>query len=775
MADMRQLSNSYQDPGAETSSVEAVAPISPEFPSQVYQSGLPSHGSDALSSDKDEIESGGVGYHYLEEHCSYEDQLQSQHLNINETWDYFLLEHITSDHRTGCNSSWASSADEILQVPPIREEVPFDQVACLQPVSLTDELLSPRHIRLLELYTRTSADSTGESLHVRERTRILCKAYQASLDDLTTTGQPLFAAASYVCGDQTPVQQITCGGDIIEIPQNAYDVLCHLRFRNRPRLIWIDYLCIRQDDAREKSHQVGMLHAIYAQAHVVSWLGTAHGIDLQNVTFYLTLFARLWTDEVRMPESGPTISHVLQRVMGRLEKYLESQTEKRPLRYSLSEIASIFAAEYFTRVWIFQEIILGKTNVCQFGDQLYSLAVLTAAAQVLGRCGTRQPTTLNPECIKIDVENIERVVCSHLQPALHGRWHQTSRSRPHDVEVVTELNLGSCLDPRDYIYGVASLFLESDLYGIDYALSESEVFADFTAHCLSSDQDIGVLNQDRLAMESACAYWDPRPGLPSWCPDWSIAGGGNGVLFEESGFDWQASGDRKFVYSRPSRVTLAPKGLVVSRLKLCSNSILNRLDGGELWFEHSKRLRAFFESQGLKVDNGTRDIIFRIFERMFKPEDLKDLEGLGWDEVSYETRLFVDQVHPSDLVALLVPVYLATADPELFEVMELGIDPRLPSKDHSSIRDVISNLIAHYGHGIRLFVTEDGMQGAGYPGVRSGDLVCIIYGSDVPQILRQVDTEDDDHYILVGACNVDGLMYGEGLEMGLTEREFILV
>lgn len=183
-----------------------------------------------------------------------------RHLNIDETWDYFLLEHLTSDHRTSCNSSWASCADEILQTPPIREEIPFDQVSCLQPVGLTDELLSLRHIKLLELYPRTSTDLSSERLCVRERTRLLCKAYQASLDDLTTTGQPLFAAASYVCGDLTPAQQITCGGDIIEIPQNAYDVLCNLRFRNRPRLIWIDYLCIKQDDAREKSHQVSMLH-----------------------------------------------------------------------------------------------------------------------------------------------------------------------------------------------------------------------------------------------------------------------------------------------------------------------------------------------------------------------------------------------------------------------------------------------------------------------------------------------------------------------------------
>jgi hypothetical protein len=190
------------------------------------------------------------------------------------------------------------------------------------------------------------------------------------------------------------------------------------------------------------------------------------------------------------------------------------------------------------------------------------------------------------------------------------------------------------------------------------------------------------------------------------------------------------------------------------------------------WFEHSVSLRAFFELQGLQIDSGAKDTIIRIFERVLHP---KTLRTWIWGDISHELRLLLDQVHLDDLVALLAPVYLAALDPELFRVMGLEIDARLPLGEYHRIRSRFHQMLGLYGLGTRLFVTDDGMQGAGYPGVRSGDLVCIIYGSNVPQVLCQVDADDHDRYILVGACIVDGLMYGEGLEMGLIEREFILV
>ena len=774
---MHGLGDSDSSPDREASAAEAVSQGSPGLLLQACRSRTQSPESVTSSTSSIEADSEISGGD--EQDCFYLDHLVSRHLHIDEDRDYFLQEHLSSCRLNPCRPLSASAADEIVQAAPIREEIPFDQIHCLQPVNLRDELLGPRHIRLLKLYPMISTTLPSTTRDGRECPQLRCEAYQACLDDLTTNGRPLFAAASYVCGDQTPARRILCGSNGVDIPQNACDVLSHLRFKHRPRLIWIDHLCIRQDDDREKSHQVGMLHTIYAQAHVVSWLGMGREIDLQSLSFYLFLSARLWIDEVRENKRNLTAGELGFKARGRLETFLDSQAKVLPHRYSLQALASIFSTEYFNRVWIVQEIILGKTNIFQLGNELYPLAVLAAAADVLQWLDTTQPTATNPECIFIDAENIEQVSFYHLVPALHNCWRQIGDWQLHDVDVVTSLNRGCCLDPRDHIYGVASLFQDSDGYEFDYTLSEAEVFADFTVHCLMRYQTINLLNQDRPAMESISARSDLRVDLPSWCPDWSVAGGGNDVLFEEHGFSWQASGRDEMVSSRPSRTTLALKGLVVSTLKLCSDSIINYLgssDDGELrgpWFDHSEKLRAFFEFQGLQIDHAAKTTIFRIFERILPPDHLK--HG-SWDKgTSLALCPLLDQVQPSDLVALLAPVYLAAVDPELFRVLRLEIDARLPLEDYPHIRYFLGQMISRYGKGSRLFVAENNMQGAGYPGVRQGDLVCIVYGSDVPQILRRTDGDDGEHYILVGACNVDGLMYGEGLEMGLAEREFILV
>jgi hypothetical protein len=295
-----------------------------------------------------------------------------------------------------------------------------------------------------------------------------------------------------------------------------------------------------------------------------------------------------------------------------------------------------------------------------------------------------------------------------------------------------------------------------------------------------NDQSLYALDQGRPSAKSISAPRDLRSDLPSWCPDWSVAGRESDEPFHGDGDGWRASVTKKFVCTRPSRTTLALKGLVVSRLNLCSDSIMRQVGNPKSpdchpisympWHDRSENLRAFLKLQGLEIDHGAMGAILKIFQRMTPPELIS---RVCEEHAPRNLRSLLCQAHPNDLVALLVPVFLIQADPELFRMTRLEIDARIPPEDYYEICYMFRYILNDYGAGTRLFVTENGMQGAGYPGVREGDLVCIIHGRNAPQILRQVNA--DDHYILVGACNVDGLMYGEGFEMGLTEREFILV
>lgn len=716
--------------------------------------------------------------------CSYAQHLISRQLRLDTKLDYFLLEHLNSGHHVPCETLQTPVTDAVLLEPPIREEAPFDRVHCLTLVNIEDQLLGPRYIRLLGLFPQTYAVQENDTRNAQKHTHIRLEAYQASLDDLTTEGEPVYAAVSYVCGDQTPVKQIRCGRKSIGVPKNVYDALVHLRLSDRVRLIWVDYLCIKQGDDREKSRQVRMLHRIYAQAHVVSWLGTGHSLDLQSLSFYVHLLAHLWTRTLRNDATHRmTGGEIMLSAARKFDKHLAGQETTTFRRYSRQTLTSLFTTGYFDRLWIAQEIILGKSNTCQIGDTSYSIAVLAAALQVICGLNTTRPTIFNPESAAGEIRKLELDLTFYLEPALHNRWESTRYffAQPYDLDVVVRLNDRCCSDPRDHIYGVASLFKDADAYVVDYTLSVPEVFADFTVHCMRIQRDLSVFNNKRITMGRIDIEDPLRPDLPSWCPDWSAAGDeSNDMLLTHKYSDcveWRASDVKKLVHSRPTKLALSLRGIAVSKLKSCYSSLLDWVDYGApsgtrlIWMENNTSLGAFLESQGFQINYRSKDIVLDIFDRLLIPTTIN---ATTYTDFSEEMCSVFDQVNTADhLRALLIPVYLARVEPNLFAAAGFEIDPRIPRDDLAGIEYTVSQAICHWSSLMRLFATEDGMYGTGYPGVQDGDLVCIIFGSLMPQILRP--TSGDGHYFLIGECHVDGLMFGEGLGMGLPEQDFILI
>jgi hypothetical protein len=473
------------------------------------------------------------------------------------------------------------------------------------------------------------------------------------------------------------------------------------------------------------------------------------------------------------------LDKIQRRAKMELEEFLRSQVAFHNYRYSLHALASLFSDKYFSRVWIAQEVILGKTNVFQIGDTMHSVAVVAAASQVLEYLTTISELTPHAEPLNIKHYEIANVRRYYFEAALHNRWIPSIlRQQSHDYHIVASLSKKFCSDPRDYIYGVASLFRHPDPYEVDYTLSNAEVFADFTVHCLLRDHSTYVFNEHRLIMDHRYFRQGLGAKLPTWCPDWSMAGAVDPVGFDQRhDCVWKASGATSLILSRPSRITLGLKGVAVDKITLCNDSLLCWEHYGECdedpsvpWLAHGDSLCVCFELQGLQIDQGLKKFVLDMFERILHPEEFyMD----GYAGISQELSLLLDGTETEDLMALLAPVYLAKADPELFERVGFAIDAKIPRDDYVRIRDFMGRTICNRTKETRLFFTEGDMVGIGYPGVKEGDLVCIIYGSSVPQILRQADGKG--RFFLVGGCNVDGLMFGEGLEMGLLEQEFILI
>lgn len=58
------------------------------------------------------------------------------------------------------------------------------------------------------------------------------------------------------------------------VMNNLYRVLERLRFQDASRILWIDGICINQDDSEEQSQQVMLMKQVYQQAEMVLyWIG----------------------------------------------------------------------------------------------------------------------------------------------------------------------------------------------------------------------------------------------------------------------------------------------------------------------------------------------------------------------------------------------------------------------------------------------------------------------------------------------------------------------
>ncbi|KAF1964604.1 heterokaryon incompatibility, partial [Bimuria novae-zelandiae CBS 107.79] len=154
-----------------------------------------------------------------------------------------------------------------------------------------------------------------------------------------------FAALSYCWGKPTPVATITIDGKPFGVAQNLYDFLQNRFLHNRgmfshesevlkDRDLWVDAICINQNDDAEKSEQVQRMWEIYSGADlVIAWLGKEQAYTKRA---FLALNTR-YIEKV----SGKTLPEVMKRLV-------EDGTP---------DVVELSANRYFSRAWIVQEIL----------------------------------------------------------------------------------------------------------------------------------------------------------------------------------------------------------------------------------------------------------------------------------------------------------------------------------------------------------------------------------------------------------------------------------
>ncbi|KAI0428731.1 heterokaryon incompatibility protein-domain-containing protein [Xylaria sp. FL1042] len=322
------------------------------------------------------------------------------------------------------------------------------------------------YIRLLTLEPGTPEDP------------VRCELSVEPIDNL-----PPFEAISYTWGNPERRTPIVVAGETFKVTVNLASALRYLRYPDRPRVIWVDALCIDQRNTLEVNNQVRHMVNIYASATgVLAWLGPSDSSILQAFDALRTI------SEVITPEE-------------------------------ITALTALFQRPYWTRLWVVQELVLAPSVLFVSGQEYLPWTVVDRFFHAPSG-GGRAPFDLLPPVLRNTAYRLRHIW--HAREITHQGSYLTFS------QLINKYNPCRCSETKDYIYSLLGLARPStpihELIYPDYTerTSTEDVFRDATAAAILEDQNLNVLCLVRRHSEHNVDEMSrPLPLRLSWVGDWS--------------------------------------------------------------------------------------------------------------------------------------------------------------------------------------------------------------------------------------------------------------
>tara|TARA_R110002003_G_scaffold109_12_gene9229 strand:+ start:18658 stop:20244 length:1587 start_codon:yes stop_codon:yes gene_type:complete len=507
-----------------------------------------------------------------------------------------------------------------------------------------------------------------------------------------------YEALSYVWGNPMSDRFIYCPKGKIAIAPNLGEALVHVRRTDRTRVLWVDAICIDQANVQERSHQVSIMGSIYAKAqHVLVWLGP----DPRKVA--MSTF-----DALRSLVQPP---------------YLNVSDEL--VRPHMEEIAK---SEWFTRLWVVQELFMAKRAIAVWGYAQINFIYLHAPwSKWL------------------------------LDPKFQGpRW--CARKAWGFQTAIRFTGALHCSDPLDRIYALLALSRNDpvtfrDKIGQlvpDYTKSPSQLF--FEVACIfvesgNTQQLLSHVNHERTASANL--------KLPSWVPNWGEWTQHEPLLALDMGRGAAVGLENDGAIIDHEQCILKLVGIAVDQVthSTAHDLLLPDIPSGiknivAFWAEHVEAPKASTNLDNA-IGGSSKQISFLQSLLYVKSIDasLDDVELLA-------SELFA----PLGPIADIMPVLSTT--PQAKEMLKsLAVSVRDHCRSRGDLNTEESSGRNHWRHR-KLFITSNGHIGLGPSALRRGDKLAIISGLKSSVIIRKTEV----YYTFVGTSYAPSISNGEVIQ-----------
>ncbi|XEV05006.1 hypothetical protein FSHL1_010293 [Fusarium sambucinum] len=570
--------------------------------------------------------------------------------------------------------------------------------------------------------------------------------------------------------------------------------------------VWIDALCINQDDIDERQCQVSAMDRVYGGAdRVLIWLG-APTPDLMA-----GLKATERIAQVATRESKRIIKNQQFDFCCRMED-MESRYGLAPLTMEeIDGLVSLFQYSWFSRVWIIQEVSLAKeADIFCDGftisfDKIGYTAAFLHLSGVIGAIFSKL-SGAGRSFHQLDWYHLYRA--EKIQ--MLREWCKGSRSTWTDVLSLIDMTAGievENMHTRDSVYGLWGVFQHvANEQGVtipqhlmpNYNIPASQVLESIAAEILEATGDLTLLALVKDPVRRVTA------DLPSWCPDFGPSTGMNSIF--SPGFKSvtrpNASGTVRYGATRRGKA-FKVYGSHLGTVRLLGGSFEMVITAGvHDWVEILLKMdRTYAHTGQSSMEAFWRTLIWDhdFTNRPAKLVDSKAFEslvlmwiagafqktlhkdGLAAAERSFEAYRILDDLashipdsaFPShaELKSLLVKLNLLSGPSE--EVLSM-------SEQAAWIEDIRNTgktcfaVIGVTSRYRRPFLTDNGYLGSSCESTQAGDEVWVVSGCPVPLVLRK-SGDHEGCYTLIGESYVHGVMNGEAAEGTVAWKEIDLV
>ena len=315
-----------------------------------------------------------------------------------------------------------------------------------------------------------------------------------------------FEAISYVWGKSKKNKKIICDGRVIRITKSLSNVLRRLRLPHKRRKLWADGICINQDDLEEKGHQVAIMGDIYRSAKcVLIYIGSednGHG----------PLACSLVDDVNRMIDETFKHFEKAQNVFPYPKKDDALLSDSR-----WSSLLNLFRQSWFKRSWVVREAAVAQCHLVIWHDSEFSWKKLMRSFLWLVKRGTRIYYDANFTSVSVfsHSQAFGQRDMAFIETLFEGGWPAQS--------LLSRLSAAKTLkvsDARDRIYAHMELSDGNErvvTMNPDYHLATLDVYHQFAVDYIEQTKDIQILDH-------VChVYYEEFIDIPSWVPRWDVS------------------------------------------------------------------------------------------------------------------------------------------------------------------------------------------------------------------------------------------------------------